>query len=446
MSQTPQTPSGSTDTTGCNEPRCPAPDSLNGILRQHAGTSLFLPPVFWKDMHVELLGARFVQLPPCNTPSLEITARPPRCFDYLKPSDVIEWLNDDFSELLDADQSSSAFSVTHLDRALGILWPRVFNFESRGERLQHIFYGNRVYRDVVFTQVLWNYPQKDMPSSPSSSTTMSTVAESPPMPPSPDHVSDLPMLCYISKRELGWMRGRISCTDRRHQRRRHNSPVRRLEQRRLQALMPANPDEDPILVAIFLAMAQRHFYGRPIQRRTLAPSSTRPERPRFENRSLRILSDDSDTAEFIVYTGHVTAGFLDRFHDPSRAPRPDEQECCGMRIEYTKVPIWPIHGLRERLGRALGEDIVGPIDVSKMEMWEAEDTDEDTDENTDENADEGADDEAELAKRKHNVHKTVDGVAGGDLRDETEGQDQTRLASDSKRRRLSDESPAKMAV
>lgn len=89
---------------------------------------------------------------------------------------------------------------------------------------------------------------------------------------------------------------------------------------------------------------------------------------------LRILTHDADTSEFIVYTGHVTAKFLDRFHDPFRVPTSEESQdtAPGVKIEYTRVPIWPILGLKERLGKALGEDIVGPFDPSEMETWETD--------------------------------------------------------------------------
>ncbi|KAH6879785.1 hypothetical protein B0T10DRAFT_551887 [Thelonectria olida] len=41
----------------------------------------------------------------------------------------------------------------------------------------------------------------------------------------------------------------------------------------------------------------------------------------------------------------------------------------GSRLS-THVPIWPILGLRERLGKALGHDVVGPFNSYEMETWE----------------------------------------------------------------------------
>ncbi|OBS15718.1 hypothetical protein FPOA_13501 [Fusarium poae] len=86
---------------------------------------------------------------------------------------------------------------------------------------------------------------------------------------------------------------------------------------------------------------------------------------------LRIITHDNETREFIVYTGNVTKSFLRKFHHPFRAPRDDGDAASpGLRIEYTRVPIWPLVGLRERLGKALGHEIVGAFDENEMETWE----------------------------------------------------------------------------
>jgi len=141
-------------------------------------------------------------------------------------------------------------------------------------------------------------------------------------------------------------------------------------------LIPSNDDQDPHLVGIFLAMAQRHFYGlpHPSHRREHAwdPSGTRPE-PTFQDLRLRILTHDNDTAEFIIYTATITAGFLHRFHDPVSAHVDHTGQVPGMDIEYTRVPIWPILGLRERMGKALGQDMVGPFDPNEIVTWEDDD-------------------------------------------------------------------------
>ncbi|KAJ4178364.1 hypothetical protein NW767_014877, partial [Fusarium falciforme] len=63
------------------------------------------------------------------------------------------------------------------------------------------------------------------------------------------------------------------------------------------------------------------------------------------------------------------------FHDPFKAP-PDEEDdkdddaaVSGFKIKYTRVPIWPILGLRERLGKAFGQDVVGSFNPDEMKTW-----------------------------------------------------------------------------
>ncbi|RKK78139.1 hypothetical protein BFJ68_g17798 [Fusarium oxysporum] len=88
---------------------------------------------------------------------------------------------------------------------------------------------------------------------------------------------------------------------------------------------------------------------------------------------LAILTHDTDTLEFIAYTGYVTKEFLEKFHNPFKAPLDDDDAAVsGLKIEYTKVPIWPILGLRERLGNALGQEVVGAFNPGDMETWEKE--------------------------------------------------------------------------
>lgn len=98
-----------------------------------------------------------------------------------------------------------------------------------------------------------------------------------------------------------------------------------------------------------------------------------PPCPSFHDLTLRILTHDTDTAEFLVYTGYITKEFLEKFHDPFKAPvSSDEESKSGINIEFTRVPIWPILGLRERLGKALGQDVVGEFDPTEIETWEAD--------------------------------------------------------------------------
>jgi hypothetical protein len=181
------------------------------------------------------------------------------------------------------------------------------------------------------------------------------------------------MLCYMSQSKLKEAR-RASSSTQLGQEGRENEPVRRLNKLRAKRLIPANSDQDPLLVGIFLAMAQRHFYGMaPLSSRgdsRWSAGQSKPPRPKFKDVKLKLLTYDNKTQEFLVYTSLVTAGFLERFHKPNRGPRGDEEGTSpNIEIEYTRVPIWPLLGLRERLGNALGEDMVGSFDVEDIRTW-----------------------------------------------------------------------------
>jgi hypothetical protein len=180
------------------------------------------------------------------------------------------------------------------------------------------------------------------------------------------------MLCYIGRSQLAAIRRnlfRIAPGPSKVP----NEPVLRLQHLRSKKLIPSNLDHDAHFVGIFLAMAQRHFYGSSIISRHESqsiPTASRMKNPHFQDIKLRLLTHDSDTADFIIYTAYVTAHFLQRFHDPASVPEGSTTDTEGMKIEFTRVPIWPILGLRERLGKALGRDLVGIVDEEKIETWQ----------------------------------------------------------------------------
>ncbi len=357
----------------------PAKDSIYDILHEHEGASLFVRPICWTDKHAELLGARFNKLPRCDSPSpLNVPESPPRpTKGHMEPSQTITSLSDSLTEILTPGSPHPVMTSSFIKTILSTLWPGAFGKPLFLPEL-HLFFGDRVYRDAVRTQVMWNFPLESAKSSQASFTTISTrPADSyGPSTPTAHNPAGLPMMCYISRNQLAVVRRtlfRIAPGPGRS----WNAPVFRLQQARSRLLVPADPDHDVQFVAIFLAMAQRHFYNAPppssrrdSQWATPSPAKTTLPRPRFEDIKLHILTHDVDEAEFIVYTGHVTAKFLERFHDPLKAPRDEFGRVPGLEIEYTRVPIWPILGLRERLGKALGEGIVGPFDPTEMETWE----------------------------------------------------------------------------
>lgn len=291
----------------------------------------------------------------------------------MRPSSTITKLSDALTDILLLSSGLPKSTSTAVKTVLMTLWPTAFAKWQLFPDL-NIYFGDKVYHDAVRVQALWNFP-----SYPSALSSQSSVATIPARPVSsssspPVHcTANLPMLCYIGKEQLASIRKcifRVATGPDNNP----NTPVQRLQELRAKLLVPADTDRDAHFVGIFLAMAQRHFYTPPIRTLTRAsslglqkPGSRRPD---FQDVKMRILTHDNETSEFLVYTGHVTAQFLDRFFDPSGAFYEEDGTIAGMKIEFTRVPIWPILGLRERLGKALGEDIVGSFDPDQMETWE----------------------------------------------------------------------------
>ncbi|RYP64994.1 hypothetical protein DL770_009092 [Monosporascus sp. CRB-9-2] len=170
--------------------------------------------------------------------------------------------------------------------------------------------------------------------------------------------SNAPILAYVSRSQLNHVRRncfRVLAGPNRI----YNGPVHRLQALRSKMLMPKNQDEDQYILAVMIALAQQAAY-----------SEIASSRATFNPRDLkiRVLSTSEDDDSFIVYTGIVPAAFLRMFHQPEKAPRGDTK----IQISYAQVPIWPVLGLKERLGQALGSEVVGDFDALNMETYEDE--------------------------------------------------------------------------
>lgn len=359
----------------------PSIDSLYDLLNQHSGTSLFVRPICWTDLHAKVLGAEFIELPACDAPQPSYVVGSPPSKGHMRPSKAITTLSEALTEVMNyrLPSFSHALGSLAVRTVMATLWPEPFK-KSTVLCDFNLFFGGRVYRDALRVPAMWNYPAQDSNSTCQSFDSRTTrPAESFNAPDKTNgttaHCKEgRPMMCYIGKQQLALIRRnlfRISSGPNQTR----NEPVYRLQQLRAKALVPGNDDHDSHLIGIFLGMAQRHFYTQPKgpgpRTSKYAPSKGEPLHPTFHDLTLRILSTDVETAEFLVYTGYVTAGFLERFHAPLRVPHlTDEGKVPGIRIEFTRVPIWPILGLKERLGQALGSEIVGPVDVDNVERWE----------------------------------------------------------------------------
>jgi len=369
---------------------CHQPDrgSLYDIMYRHQGTSLYVRPIFWTDHHVRLLGARFTELEATTTPS-PVTDLPgahntpppppppsPPSDGHLRPSGEIRTIAQSLTQMLEPYEPTPATMNSVLaHRVLSILWPKAFTrTQIRPELAIHC--GGKTYRDCIKAQLMWDFPMdtsSDTESFKSTSTQatniFSTSQHSVPIP----VVEEGPMMCYIGLDQLSTMRRnmfRVGPTRSGYM----NTPVARLQELRSRMLCPSNAVQDPHIVAMFIAMAQRHFFGpnpRTAHRehKWYAPKGY-SRNIEFRDLKLRVLSHDIEEVCFILYTATVKAEFLQRFHHPFTNPSGDNGEVPGLDIQYTKIPIWPILGLRERMGKALGHDVVGPFDPEDMKTWQ----------------------------------------------------------------------------
>ncbi|KAF4121702.1 hypothetical protein GMORB2_1541 [Geosmithia morbida] len=422
-------------------PRRPARNSLYDLMHEHAGTSLFVRPLFWTDVHSRLLDVRFRELEPCDTPTphhdSSTDTAPSK--NHMRPSPSVVTLSDALTELLLPSSPHHGPTTNAVKKVLETLWPNAFR-TPRHLPTFHLHFGDHVYYEAVRAQVMWEYapvaatgpgptPSESLDSSDRAD---SCTPSSTPVP-GPESISvpqrRIPMMCYLGKSQLASMRRnifRISPGPYSS----GNEPVLRLQKLRSKMLVPADDDQDPHMIGIFLAMAQKYFYdtpslpSHPYRLRQARPTSQQRRlspRPEFHDIKLRVLTQDSETCEFIVYTAIVTAAFLQRFHDPFSHPA-DGGSSAGMDIQYTRVPAWPIVGLRERMGRALGEEVVGPFDPNDMEMW-GDETEMETE--TDAETVESSSRIVTSTKRKREALSEVvhNGTFDGDSSDDSDGGD-----------------------
>ncbi|KAM3527994.1 hypothetical protein NHJ13051_002653 [Beauveria bassiana] len=363
-------------------PRRVAPGSVLDIMRCNSGTALFVRPLCWTDLHAELLKIQFNELPICDTPMPvnEPGSPPPK--GHMQPSQSIVKLSETLSDILSYKIAHPTAASDAVCTIMAKLWPDSFCQYHVVPDL-HLFFGDKVYHEAVRAQIMWTYPSGSCPPSqtrPISSQSTQDAASSPESRfsdstlPSRHVLTDQPMVCYMGKAQLASIRRnmfRIAPGPNRQ----FNEPVSSLFKLRSKNLEPQNPDEDSYIAGMLLAMAQKHFYPNPrissLFRRGISPSKN--ARP-FRDLKLRFMTHDIERAQFIVYTGHMTATFLERFRRPHRMPpAPEFDGDLGFKIDYVRVPIWPILGLRERLGKALGKDVVGEFDPEVMETWEEDD-------------------------------------------------------------------------
>ncbi|KAK1976293.1 hypothetical protein LZ30DRAFT_603740 [Colletotrichum cereale] len=374
----------------------PDDGSLYDLLYEHAGLSLFVRPICWTDLHVRLLDATFIELPPCDTPVPPPSPRgapvsPSRC--HMKPSAAATTLSRELTAML-APGSTRSFYTNSIRTIMSTLYPSKLS-QSRTQLDMHLYFGGLVYRDTCRVQVAWDAMPSRSGSIASFESASTRPAESFNVVPAGTVASATngsiqpptytqPVLAYLGKLQIAATRKNMYRVIQ-GPNRAYNGPVERLQQLRSKLFVPTNPNHDPLLVGIMLGMAQRRFYGEPQpSANKWVPSRPLPTglgEPRFHDVTVQLLTNDNETSEFIVYRGVVTAELLRKFHEPTKNPC-DRKKLAdrlkdmtgegGMRIEYTRVPVWPILGLKERLGKALGKEVVGYFDEDNIETWEEE--------------------------------------------------------------------------
>ncbi|WYZ36535.1 hypothetical protein EsH8_II_000041 [Colletotrichum jinshuiense] len=377
----------------------PDEGSLYHMMWEHAGASLFVRPICWTDLHARLLDAKFIELPPCDTPVPPPSPRgapvsPSRC--HMKPSAAATTLSRELTAML-APGSTRTFYTNSIRTIMSTLYPGKLS-RARTQLDLHLYFGGLVYRDTCRVQVAWDAMSSRSGSIASFESASTRPAESFGVPSGTNCTANgsasngssqqpgytQPVLAYVGKLQIAATRRNMYRVIQ-GPNRSYNGPVERLQQLRSKMFVPPNPNHDPLFVGIILALAQRRFYGEPLpSANKWVPSRPMPVgfgEPEFYDVTVHLLTNDNETSEFIVYKAVVTADLLRKFHEPTKNPRARADKTLaeqlgevadegGMRIEYTRVPVWPILGLKERLGKAIGKDVVGQFDEDNIETWE----------------------------------------------------------------------------
>ncbi|KAJ2977759.1 hypothetical protein NUW58_g7708 [Xylaria curta] len=349
----------------------PAVGSLYDILHDHAGVALFHRPLHWTDLHTQLLG-HFVELPPHDTPmptptssEWPLSASPSPQYDPWIPPTVIS-ISQNLAVLTSPSHPISLSDTTAKDAAMlnmmSTFYPASFGDTIEYAELDMLF-GPCFYPCAVSCQLLW-YPARATTNTASFNSATTWAASQPASPgvtPFNSMVMDMPysspILAYVSRSHLEYVRKncfRILKGPKGV----FNSAVVQLHARRAKILQPKNVDEDAYFLGIMMAMAQQSAYVNLRNASGFTPKDVK----------VRLLTVAEEDEAFIVYTGTVPGALLSMLHKPSAAPTGNPE----IKVEYTRVPVWPVLGLKERLGKALGSDVVGDFDDALMDTYENE--------------------------------------------------------------------------
>ncbi|EGS22532.1 uncharacterized protein CTHT_0020770 [Thermochaetoides thermophila DSM 1495] len=356
--------------------------SLYDIMHEHAGVALYVLPICWTDLHAKLLDVRFEEMPVINRPIPDL---PPGM--WVEPSRLAQNLTNELHTLVREEGTPQRIFCKNraIKHIMSTFFPETMSRPKSDAQL-NLYFGKRVFRKVVRVPCVWK-SVKSSDASFDSCLTVPATSFSQGLKGSRDTATDYspnaPIMAYFNKSQLASIRRNLY-TVIRGPNNTPNEPVTRLQQLRSKMLTPSNPDYDPYLVAVFLAMAQAHFYREPPSRASSPPESQsqsqrksiRLTTPKFRDIKLRIITHDEgndSTPNFVIYTAVVTTSFMERFLHPHKAP-PAHESGPGMTITCTPVTVWPILGLKERLAKALGTEIAGEpmfADPEYIALWDA---------------------------------------------------------------------------
>lgn len=359
-------------------------------MHDHSGESLFIIPICWADAHAKLLGVNFHDCDPVRKPVPDFNSLsakyPPR------PSRIATELSKDLTNILNS--KSTPFYSESIKSAMGTFFPTTLTKAKSNVDLE-LRFGNHILKRAVRVAVLWKHPDSPGCSFDSAATkpassygrlanSNSQVSEW--SVPGSQSNSNRPILAFVNRNHLALVRRSLyrvmpgpdnGDTQ--------NTPVSNLQKLRSKHLVPEHCDHDSYLVAIMLAIAQSQCYppaprsGSSSQRSSqgnLKSTETTYSQPQFRDVPVKILSQDSDDADFVIYSTIVTTTFLKRFSDPTKAPAAGALNG-GLKVDVTRVPIWPVLGLKERLAKALGPEVAGEeltqsVLDGDIETWESD--------------------------------------------------------------------------
>ncbi|KAI0882593.1 uncharacterized protein GGS22DRAFT_169813 [Annulohypoxylon maeteangense] len=324
----------------------PEVGSLYDILHDHATKALYVSPLGWTDLHTQLLGCQFVPQPSQTTPTP--TPGPSQSPSQPETSDLVVSIRRTLNNLMDPFQSKQPTDKS-IQSLLTLLYPGKLSAVNPDLNIR--CGGGRLLGSVR-CQAAWKKLQG--PFSFNSATTCTSGVQEPSVGRTPMHS---PALAFLDLHTINF--ARKSCFRVRPLPDGSlNVPIHSLHKIHTSKLVPKNPDEDQYILAIMLAMAQRHVY---LNFYTGSGFKS-------EDVETRVLAVSEQDQTLIVYKSIMPGAFLGMFDDLSKAPRGDAR----ITIHYQRVPVWPILGLKERLGQALGQDLVGEIDMDNIETYQSD--------------------------------------------------------------------------